>query len=128
MGSIMKKLSKVLIETYDGQWDTFPSPTDTLEDYDSIIWKTDTPPTLENLKDLGVFPTLADRLSAEPIRLLRVERDKLLASSDWTGLADTALTNEQAAKWKLYRQKLRDFPSGLDTEFKVKNAVWPTKP
>jgi len=66
--------------------------------------------------------------AAEPIHILRVERDKLLASSDWTGLADTALTNEQAVEWKLYRQKLRQLPEGLTTEFKVKNAKWPTKP
>jgi len=66
--------------------------------------------------------------AAEPIRLLRVDRDRLLASSDWTGLADTALTSEVSAKWKLYRQKLRDLPAGLDTEEKVKNVTWPTKP
>tara|TARA_R110000824_G_scaffold398833_1_gene603394 strand:- start:1512 stop:1853 length:342 start_codon:yes stop_codon:yes gene_type:complete len=59
---------------------------------------------------------------------LRLKRDVLLKGSDWTGLADTALTNEVSAKWKLYRQKLRDLPKGLTTEFKIKNAVWPTKP
>ena len=59
---------------------------------------------------------------------LRDKRNHLLASSDWTGLADSALTSEVSAKWKLYRQKLRDFPSGLTTEAKVKNTVWPTKP
>lgn len=59
---------------------------------------------------------------------LRDKRNRILASSDWTGLADTALTNEKSAEWKLYRQKLRDLPKGLNTEFKVKNAVWPTKP
>lgn len=66
--------------------------------------------------------------AAEPIRLLRVYRDKLLAESDWTGLADSALTSEVSAKWKLYRQRLRDLPSGLNTPTKVKNATWPTKP
>ena len=59
---------------------------------------------------------------------LREKRNALLAQSDWTGLADSALTSEVSAKWKLYRQKLRDLPSGLDTPAKVKNAVWPTKP
>lgn len=67
-------------------------------------------------------------IAAEPIRLLRVERDKLLTESDWTGLSDSALTNEVAAKWKLYRQKLRDLPAGLNTPAKVKAAKWPTKP
>ena len=66
--------------------------------------------------------------AAEPIRLLRVERDKLLAESDWTGLADSAITSEVSAQWKLYRQRLRDLPAGLNTPAKVKNAKWPTKP
>jgi hypothetical protein len=59
---------------------------------------------------------------------LRQKRNALLASSDWTGLSDSALTSEVSAKWKLYRQKLRDLPSGLDTEEKVKNVTWPAKP
>jgi hypothetical protein len=59
---------------------------------------------------------------------LRSERNALLASSDWTGLADSALTSEVSAKWKLYRQRLRDLPSGLNTSAKVKAAKWPAKP
>ena len=64
----------------------------------------------------------------EPIRLLRVERDKLLAASDWTGLVDVDMTNEKLAEWKLYRQHLRNLPDGLDTEDKVKEVTWPKKP
>jgi hypothetical protein len=70
-----------------------------------------------------------DRLqAAEPIRLLRSKRNVLLAETDWTGLADSALTSEVSAQWKLYRQRLRDLPSGLNTPAKVKAAKWPTKP
>ena len=71
---------------------------------------------------------LAELQAAEPIRLLRVDRNQLLVESDWTGLADSAITPEVSAKWKLYRQRLRDLPSGLDTESKVKNVKWPTAP
>tara|TARA_R110000737_G_scaffold116128_2_gene148918 strand:+ start:301 stop:654 length:354 start_codon:yes stop_codon:yes gene_type:complete len=71
---------------------------------------------------------LAELQAAEPMRLLRIDRNKLLAESDWTGLADSALTSEVSAKWKLYRQKLRNLPSGLNTPAKVKAAKWPTKP
>ena len=67
---------------------------------------------------------LAELQAAEPLRLLRVERDQLLAETDWMANKDVTLP----AAWKTYRQKLRDFPSGLDTEDKVNNAVWPTKP
>jgi hypothetical protein len=59
---------------------------------------------------------------------LRRERNRLLVSSDWTGLADSALTSEVSATWKLYRQRLRDLPSGLNTSAKVKNVTWPAKP
>ena len=71
---------------------------------------------------------LAELQAAEPMRLLRVERDQLLAASDWTALADSALTSEVSAQWKLYRQKLRNLPSGLNTPAKVKAVKWPTKP
>jgi hypothetical protein len=59
---------------------------------------------------------------------LRRARNSLLAASDWVGLSDTALINEQAAEWKMYRQKLRDLPSGLDTVEKVNAVTWPEKP
>lgn len=124
----MKTLSRVLTDSYGGQWESFTCPTDTLQDYEHIIWTTDTPPSVENLKDLGVFPAPSDREAAEPIRILRIKRDKLLSASDWTGLADSALTSEVSAKWKLYRQRLRDLPSGLNTPAKVKTAKWPAKP
>ena len=60
--------------------------------------------------------------------VLRQKRNALLASSDWTGLVDVDMTNEKLAEWKLYRQHLRNLPDGLDTEDKVKEATWPTKP
>ncbi len=59
---------------------------------------------------------------------LRSLRTALLASSDWTGLVDVDMTNEKLAEWKLYRQHLRNLPEGLDTETKVKEVTWPTKP
>ena len=69
-----------------------------------------------------------DFKAAKALQLLREKRTQLLESSDWTGLADSALTSEVSAKWKLYRQRLRDLPSGLNTPAKVKAAKWPTKP
>jgi len=55
---------------------------------------------------------------------LRQKRNALLAETDWMANKDVTLP----AAWKTYRQKLRDLPSGLDTEDKVNDAVWPTKP
>lgn len=53
---------------------------------------------------------------------VRQERDKLLAETDWTQVADAPV--DQAA-WAAYRQALRDIPqqAGFPTDI-----TWPTKP
>jgi hypothetical protein len=66
--------------------------------------------------------------TVEALSNLRSKRNRFLAETDWTGLADSALTSEVSAKWKLFRQRLRDLPSGLNTPAKVKAAKWPAKP
>ena len=115
-------LSTVLRQFYKGRWETSPVPTETISDYDGINWVGEPPSKSE------VQAKMAELQEAEPIRLLRIDRDELLASSDWTGLVDTALTNEKLAEWKMYRQHLRNLPEGLDTETKVKEVIWPKKP
>ena len=45
--------------------------------------------------------------NAEPMRLLRVERDRLLTACDWRASSDLTLTDS----WKTYRQALRDLPA-----------------
>ena len=82
-----------------------------------------TPPT-----EKAVTDKLAELIAAYPLQELREKRNVLLASSDWTGLSDLALTNEKSAEWKLYRQQLRNLPDGLDTVEKVNAVTWPTKP
>ena len=62
-------------------------------------------------------------IAAEPMRLLRVERDRLLAETDWMSGSDVTMSDA----WKTYRQALRDAPAqdgvtGLD------DVTWPTKP
>ena len=58
-----------------------------------------------NLNDLGLTETDdADILTAR----MRLQRDRLLAASDWAMTSD-APTDKQA--WADYRQALRDFPA-----------------
>ena len=59
---------------------------------------------------------------------LRSRRNQLLASSDWTQVADVALTVEDDIKWRDYRQALRNLPAGLRTADDVTNVDWPTAP
>tara|TARA_Y100001973_G_scaffold2783_1_gene4247 strand:- start:39 stop:449 length:411 start_codon:yes stop_codon:yes gene_type:complete len=69
-------------------------------------------------------------VDAEPMRLLRVERDRLLAETDWTALGDVT----QSSDMKTYRTKLRDLPAssspklGSDGRLDMSSVSWPTKP
>ena len=79
-------------------------------------------------KDFGVtWKQLNDEKTklekAEPLRLLRQARNKLLQETDWTALGDVTMSD----KMKTYRQELRDitktFQSMSDKDFK-----FPDKP
>ena len=64
----------------------------------------------------------ADELkAAEPMKLLRAERDRRLAEVDWWASCDLTLSDER----KAYRQELRDITKSATSLDDVK---WPTKP
>ena len=95
-------------------------------DYENLIWNSsDTKPT-ESEIDAEVT-----RLNnAEGMRLLRVERDKLLSACDWRASSDLTLADD----WKTYRQSLRDLPASaspkLDSNgnLDMSSVTFPTKP
>ena len=58
---------------------------------------------------------------AEPMRLLRVKRDSLLAETDWMASSDLTISDA----WKKYRQDLRDITK---TATSLDDAKFPTKP
>ena len=62
-----------------------------------------------------------DVLPGLQLEQLRVERNQLLAETDYLALSDVTLTDEMRA----YRQALRDLPSNTADPA---NPVWPTKP
>ena len=43
--------------------------------------------------------------------VMRNHRNRLLAESDWSQMADSPLSDAQRQAWATYRQALRDFPS-----------------
>ena len=69
-------------------------------------------------------------VNAEPMRLLRVERNRLLAETDWMANSDVTL----ADNWKTYRQQLRDLPASAspklssDGSLDMSSVTFPTKP
>ena len=60
-------------------------------------------------------------INAEPMRLLREERDRRLAETDWWAVSDRTMTSEQTT----YRQALRDI---TDSATSLDDVTWPTKP
>ena len=67
-------------------------------------------------------------INAEPMRLLREERDLRLAATDWWASSDLTMSSDRTT----YRQALRDLPANqtptIDGEGALKNVTWPTKP
>jgi hypothetical protein len=55
-----------------------------------------------------IIPELPEPTKEQLAQLMRAARDRLLAASDWTQVAD-APVDRQA--WADYRQALRDFPA-----------------
>ena len=54
---------------------------------------------------------------------VRVERDSLLAKSDYVMMADFPL--EDKSDWEAYRQELRDIPQDFDD---AEDVEWPEQP
>ena len=86
-------------------------------------------------KDFGTtWKAVSDKktelVNAEPMRLLRVERNRLLAETDWMANSDVTL----ADNWKTYRQQLRDLPASAspklssDGSLDMSSVTFPTKP
>ena len=97
------------------------------ESYSGIQWfdSSVTKPTESALND-----RVAELNAAEPMRLLRIERDKRLAACDWRASSDLTIPDA----WKTYRQALRDLPANaspkLDSKFELDltSVTWPTEP
>jgi hypothetical protein len=81
------------------------------------VWNTDT-----NVWEVFEDDSPVISLSTEKISMIeRVERDRLIAETDWWAMSDLTMTDAQAT----YRQALRDVPeqSGFPNDI-----TWPTKP
>ena len=95
-------------------------------DYDTLIWGENNPvskPTKKEYTD-----KLAELQAAEPIRLLRIQRNQLLQQTDWRFRSDLTPSQE----WIDYCQALRDLPANsepqLDENGNLINVNWPVPP
>ena len=95
------------------------------EDINQIDWLSQNipQPTKEEIQT-----KLQELRAAEPLRLLRLERNRLLQETDWRFRSDLTPSQE----WIDYCQALRDLPSTaspeLDENGQLINVTWPTKP
>ena len=95
-------------------------------DYTGLEWlDSEQQPTKTEVAD-----KIAELDAAEPMRLLRIERDKKIALTDWRALKDQTPSDD----WINYRQALRDLPAsaspklGSDYELDFSSFTWPTEP
>ena len=99
------------------------------DDYSTIQWM-DSGNSLPTIDVINA--KIAELDAAEPMRLLREERFRLLAECDWTQGAD--VPNSIKTAWQTYRQALRDLPASsspkLDSNYDLDltSVTWPTKP
>tara|TARA_B100000287_G_C20510270_1_gene732719 strand:+ start:211 stop:567 length:357 start_codon:yes stop_codon:yes gene_type:complete len=114
--------TNVLVDYYSGKDWSIKDATN----YDSLVWNDSSDkPTKDDLD-----AKLTELQNAEPLRLLREERDRLLKETDWRASSDLIMSEE----WKIYRQRLRDLPAGngpdLDSSGRLDmtSVNWPTPP
>ena len=95
-------------------------------DYANLTWNSsDTKPT-----ESEIDAELTRLTNAEPMRLLRVERDAKLAACDWRASSDLTLSTA----WKTYRQSLRDLPASASPKLDangyldISSVTFPTEP
>jgi len=101
------------------------------EIYEGIIWldETQTKPTKEQVE-----LKIEELKAAEPMRLLRVHRDKLLAETDWVTMRSYSTNTPVPEEWAIYQQALRDLPITatpvLDptSPLGISGVDWPVKP
>ena len=95
---------------------------------DSIVFDSDN--NVINIDEDVISNKISELKEAQPMRMLRVERDQLIATTDWRATVDYP-GSDQAA-WITYRQALRDLPANstpsLDENGQLTGVTWPTPP
>ena len=98
------------------------------EPYSGLEWLDSTSKPTES----ELNTKIAELDAAEPMRLLREQRNLLLYQTDWTQNDD--VPTETKTKWQTYRQQLRDLPATaspkLNSEYELDDdsVTWPTEP
>ena len=75
---------------------------------------------------------IAELKALKPMRLLRQERNRRLAETDWITLKAYSQKQDVSEDWANYMQALRDLPATadpqLDDQGNLTNVTWPKEP
>lgn len=116
----------------DLQWVLRGEPTDAYEFntmFSVVIGEDDNGTAIESHEDddwqgitwNAIEKKLAELNLEEPLKLLREERNRRIAETDWWASSDLTLSSDRAS----YRQSLRDI---TNTYTSLDDVVWPVKP
>ena len=100
---------------------------------DDVITEWNSPDIIQPTQE-ELDTKLTELKAAEPMRQLRIQRNKLIAETDWTQLKDIDLDIIRERNWKNYRQALRDLPAKSKPELDnngnldMSSVTWPDKP
>ena len=112
-------LSEIRLPSYNPStqlpWSTEQQVKDWINNNNNLTW------TL-----ISELPTQEDQ-DALVAASKRATRNQLLSDSDWTQMADSALTDEAKALWVAYRTALRDLTAHENWP-NLEDADWPTVP
>lgn len=125
-------INDALVALKPGAIWTLPHNPTATNDYERLVWQDEsqTKPTEDE-----VNTKVTELVNAYPMKLLREERSRRIATSDWMANSDVTMSDE----WKTYRQALRDLPKThpvnygdpkLDSNGKLDmgSVTWPTSP
>lgn len=101
------------------------SPTETLESIEPEIVGNQVHVVRVRAMSVDEIQSIEQDRAALQQAIVREDRARRLAVTDWTQLADSPLSAEQKQAWSEYRQALREVPQQAGFPFDI---IWPTQP
>ena len=121
------RLSDAIELLTDEKWSHYEG-----DDASTIGW--DNPENAPSIEQINA--KFQELNAAEPMRLLRQQRNQKLQETDWTQYRDVSLSND--SDWQTYRQSLRDLPQNFSPIIDIitedgysivkEQTDWPEKP
>ena len=96
--------------------------------YSGLKWTDSRPKPTE----AEIQAKIAELEALEPMRLLRLERNRRLTETDWVVIRAYSQKQDVPENWANYTQALRDLPATadpqLDEDSNLTNVTWPEVP